>query len=373
MPRCLIPEAGAERLDRLQARAVALRIPLEGTVELTRRCNLRCIHCYLGGRPDAGDREMPTAAARRVLGQLVEAGTLHLTLTGGEPLLRGDFPELYGRAASAGMLVTVFTNATLVDAAIVRLFREHPPRRVEVTFPGATRDTFEAISRVSGSFSRCREGVRRLLDAGVRVSLKTVVMRRNLGEIAAIEEIAREYGVPFRYDTALFPGLPDAAGSQRPSPGELSELRVSPEEAVALDAASPARRAPWLAAHATDPAPDGSRLLFRCGAGLTNFHVDHEGFLTPCLLIPGTRHDLKSASFAEGWDGPVAALRGQLAREGFACAGCDAGSLCAACPALFALEGGAPDAPSAYHCRTGRERYARLTGRAIIGASREEP
>ena len=166
------PDDSAYFRDLFQ-RASAARVPLAGTLDLTRRCNLRCVHCYLGpqeGVRAAGDREMSTAQVLAILDQVVDAGCLHLLITGGDPLLRRDFPEIYRHARLSGLDVTVFTNGTPVTDRIIELFRELPPRVVEVTLYGATAGTYERITGVPGSFERCLAGVRRLHDGGVRAS-----------------------------------------------------------------------------------------------------------------------------------------------------------------------------------------------------------
>ena len=139
-------------------RVMAARIPLDGSIELTHRCNLRCVHCYLGDqdvirkhRPE----EMSTKQVMALIDEVVDAGALNLTFSGGDPMMRKDFAELYVYAVKKGLLVTVFCDGVLISDRIIEVFKRFPPSNVEVSIYGATRETYEAITQVKGSFERC--------------------------------------------------------------------------------------------------------------------------------------------------------------------------------------------------------------------------
>jgi len=210
------------------------RIPLTGSMELTWRCNLRCAHCYItasssygalaGGRP-----ELSTAEFCRVIDEVAAEGCLSLLLTGGEPLLRSDFLDIYRHAKRRGILLTLFTNGTLLNKKIVDELREWPPRRVEITLYGRTQETYERVTGVPGSHARCMAGIELLLEHQVPLQLKTMVMTLNRHELDAMKAFAAGLGLEFRYD-ALLNGCLDG------SDGPL-KYRVPPEEVVALDAA----------------------------------------------------------------------------------------------------------------------------------------
>ena len=221
-----------------RARAAQARTPIAATLELTRRCTLRCVHCYLGDQAEQRrlrDRELDAAAVKSAISEWVEAGCLYLTITGGEPMLRPDFPDIYRHAREAGLVVTVFTSGTLVTAEIAALFRKFPPRKVEISLYGATAETHDGITGVAGSHARAWEGIRRLQADGIRVALKTILMTANRHEFEALERQAKAAGAEFRHDAALLPCL--HGGSRAPL-----ALRVAPEEAVRADLAAPERR-----------------------------------------------------------------------------------------------------------------------------------
>ncbi len=342
-------------------RAQAARVPLSGSLELSRRCNLRCVHCYLGpqaGVRAASTREMTTAQVLTILDQVAAAGCLSLLITGGDPLLRRDFPEVYRHAKLAGLDVTVFTNGTPVTEAMVDLFRDLPPRVVEITLYGATAATYERITGVPGSYERSLTGIRRLYDAGIRLGLKTMLMTVNSHELEAIERLALSFGAKFRLDPVLTTCLD---GGREPL-----DLRLDAGEAVRLEFAGEERRQKWLDLRNRYPEVPPSDRLVQCGAGLNGFHVDAFGNLQPCLMIPWLSYSLLSGTFAEGWE-HMAQLREARTRHGNPCASCERRLYCGYCPGLMALENGDPEIPSTYLCALGSERL-----RAITLFSREE-
>ena len=123
-------------LEEFSAKAERLRIPLSGSLELTNRCNLDCVHCYFGPqakREVPGAVEMSTARILSLLDEITDAGCLNLLITGGDPLLRDDFPIIYKHAKEKGLLVSVFTNGTLITKRVLDLFADLPPREIEIS------------------------------------------------------------------------------------------------------------------------------------------------------------------------------------------------------------------------------------------------
>jgi MoaA/NifB/PqqE/SkfB family radical SAM enzyme len=113
------------------------RVPLSGSIELDLRCNLRCLHCYRDGEWPKGI--LDTEEVKSVLDQLAEAGTLWLLLTGGEIFLRPDFFEIYDHARKLGLLVTLFTNGTMITEKIADRLQKDPPDAVEISPMGSRK------------------------------------------------------------------------------------------------------------------------------------------------------------------------------------------------------------------------------------------
>lgn len=340
-------------MHELNNRALAGRIPFSGGMDLTHRCNLRCVHCYLncGREPgrDAGAGDLPTATVKRILSEVADAGCLVFLFTGGEPLVRADFPELYLHAKRLGLLVTLFTNGTLIDDSMAGLLADWPPQQVEITLYGVTAATHDAITGVAGSFLRVRQGIECLRRAGVPLGLKTMLMRANLDEFEGMRDHAGSIGAPFRMDPSLFPRL----NGDRSPVGQ----RVPAEVAVEKELSISGRREAWRKYLAGLRPAVGPAELYDCAAGLSYFHITAAGRLQPCLMTTDVGYDLVSGRFAEGW----AALSPDRWCEGLdggslACRTCADRGLCDSCPSFFYMENGSKLRYSEYQCEIARAR-----------------
>ncbi len=340
----------------LHKKARAARIPLVAHLELTSRCNLRCQHCYLGDQLEQQRKrsmERDTAAVCKSLDEWAAAGCLQLVISGGDPMMRRDFKEVYAHAANLGMFITVFCDAILVSDAIISLFAEYPPRSVEVSIYGATAETYEKVTQVPGSHALAWKGIHRLLDADVRVVLKTVLLTLNEHELGDMLAQAEAVGCSFHYDAAIFPCLPNDAK------GDPLALRVAPEVAVKWDLALPGR-AEGLAKRIEEfrDLPD-SDTVYNCGAGVSSFYADPYGVLSPCLMTTKLQYKQGERSFDELWQGDLAEIR-QLRRKKKPGEGCLTGPMkgaCTHCPAINFLETGDEEEDSAYMRDVAKLRY----------------
>lgn len=346
--RMAVEAPALRHFDRFNQEAWQRNVPLSGGLDLTRRCNLRCRHCYLGGE-DSPEAELTTEQWTGIIGELAEAGCLFLLITGGEPLLRPDFPAIYRHAKQKGMVVTVFTNGTLVTEAMVRLFRDWPPHEVEVSIYAATPATHDRVTGVEGSFEQAWQGIRQLLGAGVRLKLKTVLMTMNQPELEGMRALALEAGVPFRFDPAIFPCL---QGDARPV-----ELRVEAKAAVEAEFADGRVARQYMEYYQSSRNRAGLPELFTCGAGRDYFHIDAAGRLHPCLMVPGIAYDLTRGTFGEGWRLTGEAVKGRPSGDLSPCRECDKSVFCGYCPGFFAMETGDATCRSEYLCEMGRYRF----------------
>jgi radical SAM protein with 4Fe4S-binding SPASM domain len=341
-----------EYLIRFNKKVAEQRIPLSGTLDLTRQCNLNCIHCYFGEKSKRIDHISGEVNAEKwieIIDEITEAGCLHLLITGGEPLLKKDFIRIYRHAIQNGLLVTVFSNGTTINNDILDTFVELPPQAVEISLYGATPDTFERITRVNGSYEQCMNGIKLLLDHGIRVKLKTILMSVNLHEFSAIENIARDLGVKFRFDAALFPCLD---GDQSPL-----DFRVSPKDAVKMEMSNSERYRDWGEYFQRTRNFEYPNSLYICGAGLAAFYIDSCAKLHPCLMTAEPEYDLLQGSFQEGWTTVIPRIHDKKKNNSYACSNCEKIALCGYCPAFFQLEKGNEEICSEYLCDIGKHRF----------------
>ena len=203
-------------------------------LEITARCNNNCRHCYINLQ--AGDRvakenELSLEEIKEITDEAVSLGALWCLITGGEPLLREDFFDIYLYLKIKGLLVSVFTNATLVTEEHVGLFKRYPPRDIEVSVYGVSKEAYEKVTRRSGSFDAFHQGLNLLFESGLKVRLKAMMLRSNVHEHPEIARFCREKTRDyFRFDPFLhlrYDGDPTRNM-------EIKSERLSPEEIVAL-------------------------------------------------------------------------------------------------------------------------------------------
>jgi radical SAM protein with 4Fe4S-binding SPASM domain len=342
-----------EYLRKFNKKSAQLRIPLSGGLDLTHRCNLRCVHCYLRDYShNILHKEMSTKKILSVINEVTEAGCLYFLITGGEPLLRKDFPEIYRHAKNNGLLVTIFTNGTLITDEILELFSDLPPRVVEISLYGATASTYEKITKVSGSYEKCLDGIKRLLVNKINVGLKTILMTLNSHEFFDIENMAKELGVKFRFDAAIFPRF---NGDKT-----TLSLRVSPEDAAEKDFSDKERVRKWKKYFDRSKEQVLSDKLYNCGAGITGFHIDPYGYLKPCIMINNITYNLLEGNFLTGWQDVISRIQDIKAGNLYSCNHCESRLLCDFCPAFLLLENSAEGVRSEYLCAIGNHRFQLL-------------
>jgi len=332
--------------ELLNQKINAQRIPVEGSFELTFRCNLRCVHCYCNLPPhdeNALQKELRTNEVLDVLDQVADAGCLWLLLTGGESLLRKDFPEIYTHAKKKGFIITLFTNGTLVTPWVADFLKAWPPHSVEITLYGATRETYEKITRVPGSYRSCLKGIELLVKRGIPLSLKTMAMTLNQGELHLIKAFAEERGLKFRFDAMLNPRLDGTKGP--------CEFRLPPERVVQLDLEYEERSHEWKEFCEKFIGPFSSERLFNCGAGISTFHIDPYGIVSPCQMARFQSKGLRAAAFKEVWEEHIPATLKLKPQGDYPCGRCELISLCGQCPGWAWLEEHNPEQPVEYLCR----------------------
>lgn len=339
--------------ESIHKRYFGKRAPVEVSIEVTRRCPLDCLHCYNNlpmNDAAAREQEMSLDEHVRLLDELVAAGCLWLTYTGGEIFARRDFLEIYTEAKKRGFLITLFTNGTMITPRVADYLAEWRPFVIEITLYGATRETYEALTQIPGSFKRCMNGIRLLLERNLPLKLKTVPTTINKHEVYEMKRMAEEeFHVEFKFDPLVNPRI-DC--SQSPL-----AVRLTPEEAVVLDYFDPKRKLEYqrLLVHERDRAPivdnpDENHRYF-CGGGMSGCAVDPTGHMSICVISHQQGYDIRGGSFREGWEGRLQEIRNQERKSATICNSCKIKSICGMCPATGELETGDPEAPVDFLCQ----------------------
>jgi len=334
------------------------RTPLEAALEVTRRCPLECHHCYnnlpMGDLP-ARNRELSRAEYEVILTDMADMGVIWLLFTGGEIFARKDFLDIYTFAKRKGFLITLFTNGILINEKVADYLKEYPPFGIEITLYGRTKETYEALTAMPGSFDRCMRGIRLLRERGLPLKLKTVGTTINKHEVAGMKEFAeQDLGVEFKFDSLLNPRI-DC--SQAPL-----AVRLSPEEVVSLDLHWPnvaAEHRKNIENEFEHPI-DMGKTVYGCGGGVKAFALDPYGHMSICVLSHRETYDVRQGSVREGWDNFLLQVRKRERKQLSKCMDCRIHSVCSACPATNELETGDPESPVEFLCEVAHLRALAL-------------
>lgn len=338
------------------------RVPLQVSIEVTRRCPLECLHCYnnlpmsdLGAR----QRELSKEEHFRLLDELVDMGCFWILYTGGEIFARKDFLEIYTYAKKKGFLITLFTNGTIVNEQIADYLAEWPPFAIEITLYGRTRETYEALTAVPDSYDRCLRGVRLLKERGLPLKLKTVATSVNKHEVVAMGQFAEEeLGVEFKMDGQINPRI-DC--SQSPL-----AVRLTPEELVALDMSMPKAMSEYrrLAKHDLENPAPRARIdtVYYCGGGMNSFAINAYGEMSICVISQQETFDIRPQGVKQVWEDALQNVRQRKRTRMTKCVACRIQSLCGMCPANGEMENGDKESPVEFLCQVAHLRAA------VIGA-----
>ncbi len=336
-------------------RLASKRIPIGGSIELSQRCNNRCVHCYnnlAAGDKAALKNELTLDEHYRIIDEIADFGCLWLLLTGGEIFLRRDVLDIYTYAKQRGLLITLFTNGTLITAAIADYLAKLPPFSIEITLYGSTREIYESVTGVPGSFDRCLKGIRLLKERSLPLKLKTMAIAQNKHDIFDMQHLVEEeLGLDFKFDAMINP--------RRDCSQSPLEVRLSPEEIVALDLEDGDRMDEWKRFATRFKKPESGHRkadkLYQCGGGFHSFAIDPFGRLAACMLS-GDTYDLRQGSFKEGWEKHLHSLRQTEITRKTKCSGCRIKSLCGMCPANSELECREAETPVDFLCQVGHLR-----------------
>jgi len=337
------------------------RVPLQVSIEVTRRCPLECLHCYNNlsvSDLEAKRRELTKDEHFRVLDELVEMGCFWLLYTGGEIFARKDFLEIYTYAKKKGFLITLFTNGTIINQQIADYLAKWPPFAIEITLYGRTRETYEALTAIPGSYDRCLRGIELLRSRKLPLKLKTVATSVNKHEVLAMREFAENLGVEFKADGQINPRI-DC--SQSPL-----AVRLTPEEVVALDMSTEKGVSEYrrLAKRDLENPPSLSQIdtMYFCGGGMNSFAINAYGEVGICVISQQETFGTRGAGVRAVWEESLLQLRNRKRTRMTKCVQCRIQSLCGMCPANGEMENGDRESPVTFLCNVAHLRAA------VIGA-----
>ncbi len=328
------------------------------SMELTERCNNNCVHCYINLPADdeeAKTKEVTFAEIREIVDEAVKMGCLSWHLTGGEPLLREDFSDIYLYLKEKGMRVTLFTNATLINSEIANLFKKYPPQNLEVSIYGLSQKTYEAITQNPGSFHAFRQGINLLKENHIPFTLKAAALPQNFHEIEKMRDFAQSL-TEEHLGVILTLNL-DSRFNHASKRDSIRELRLPPEKVIEVLKQEEKRYRKDIERFCQKfLGTSGDDQLFSCGAGVGGCHIDAYNNFQLCMLLrhPDCVYSLRQGSFKEAWGEfvpKVKEIRANNKKYQEKCQRCFLKFLCEQCPAWSWMEHGILGEPVDYLCQ----------------------
>jgi radical SAM protein with 4Fe4S-binding SPASM domain len=330
----------------MAAKALKLNIPLSVQLDLTYRCNERCVHCYLD-HEDHG--EMTTAEIKELLGQMADAGVFYLTISGGEILMRKDFFEILEHARLRTFCIKLKTNGVLIRQKEAQRLRELGVESVQISIYSHRPEVHDAITKMPGSLRQSIEAVRLLRMYGIHVDMANVLMIHNVNDHGGVKALAAELGAQFIIDPTITPMMD----------GDRSILSLNVDENTLREVFHNEALAGNVEELCAVPQRPGQEELdsLPCSAGHTACYVSPYGDVYPCVQFPLPCGNVRRTKFVDIWrDSPqFKEVRSIRLRDMPACSQCIHGGTCTRCPGLAFLEGNMRG-PSSQDCE---KSYAR--------------
>lgn len=309
-------EENAQHVLELLSKAKKIKIPLTCVMEITSKCNFRCVHCYLDG---IHDQELSLKECLDYINQIKNLGGRFLTLTGGEPLLHPHFKEIYTYAYSKGLLIDVFTNGSLIDDNILDLFRTLPPRVIEVSLYGFDINTFMNVTRTNYDLKKILSNIKKIQANGLNVILKNIVLKNNVSDFFKIKNWAFKEGINFKYDFNIFPTIQN---NEAPT-----NFALTTNEIIQLEIAE-GKTDQWIKQYK-------NREWFskeRCGCGRISYMISSASMVRKCNFLVDSNEcfSLKNNTLEDIWE----LLKKQETKNDEECQMCEYKALCDICPAM---------------------------------------
>ncbi len=347
-------------LESMNRRALELGVPLSVQLDVTYRCNERCVHCYLD-HDDHG--EMTTAEISDVLDQLAGAGVFFLTLSGGEVLVRRDFFQIVEHARARLFNVKVKSNGVLITDAAARRLAELGVEDVQISVYSHRSEVHDAVTKLPGSFARSLRAVALLKSHGIKVTIANILMRQNVADYGGVHALAREVGAHYTVDPTITPMMD----------GDRSVLdyRIS-----GTDLDEVFRQADLVGdveQFCATPGPIDEDVLdgLPCSAGHTFCYISPYADVFPCVQFPLACGNLRRERFVDIWHNSpqFREVRTIHGRDLTTCSSCAHLGSCTRCPGLAYMEGNMRG-PSTADCEKSFHRTGIPSAQMMSGATR---
>ena len=321
----------SDLFQEMYAKALRMNIPLSAHIDLTYRCNERCVHCYLDHH-DHG--EMTTAEIKDLLDQMADAGVFYLTISGGEIMMRRDFFEILEHARFRTFCIKLKTNGILIRQQEADRIKTLGVESVQVSIYSHIPEVHDAITKLPGSLEQSIEAIRRLRAHGIQVTIANVLMVQNVNDFEGVRALANELGAKFTMDPTITPMMD----------GDRNVLDLNVDEGTLRDVfRNQSLVVGDIEEVCAPPLGPGEEDMDQmpCSAGHTACYVSPYGDVYPCVQFPLPSGNVRQMKFVDIWrDSPqLNEVRGITLGDLPSCSKCTHGATCTRCPGLAYLEG----------------------------------
>jgi AdoMet-dependent heme synthase len=350
-------------LEEITAKALRLNVPLAVQLDITYRCNERCVHCYLDHH-DHG--EMTTTEILRLIDEMAEAGVLTLTLSGGEIFLRKDFFEIVEHARRLSFCVKLKTNALLIGEREAARLRDLAVQEIQVSIYSHRQEVHDAITLVPGSLNRSLSAIRFLKAQELKVVMANVLMRQNKNDYVGVQDLADEIGVDFTLDPTITPMMD----------GDRSILGLGADAHTLRDVFRDSAVVGDIDEFCAIPSDRGEVDLDSrpCSAGHTTCYISPYGDVFPCVQFPLPTGNVRRERFVDIWrhSSQMNEVRSIRLKDLPTCSSCSHAGACTRCPGLAYMEGNMRG-PSSQDCEKSFARTgipsANMLNKKLAGAN----
>lgn len=302
-------------------------IPLTAVIEVTEACNEHCIHCY---RPPPKKEYWTAGRFNKICNELAKMGSLQIDFTGGEPFLKKDFLDYLKIADSHGFIISILTNATLIDEKAIDVLKLIKLRSLYVSIYSADAATHDNITKLPGSFQKTIDAIRKLKDAGLPVFLNAPIMDANRSSPNGIKVLAENLGLDVKFAYKISESYSKDRATKKLnifSKSELSKMIDDPQVRLYADLIEKKK-------YGGVSTRDRVR---SCDTGFRSVTISPEGDLIPCTALRMKCGNVGADEIASLWknNSNINYWRqeGSLVKDG--CKSCSSYDFCEPCPAGY--------------------------------------
>lgn len=337
-------------------------IPLSGAFELTSRCPFDCKMCYVHRKEndcEAIKQEKSTEWWINLTDEAKNAGMFMLLLTGGEPLLRSDFEEIYLHAKKSGVLVSVNTNGLLINDEKIKFFTDNPPQKLNITLYGASEETYRNLCGIGEAYKKVTNAIIKLRQAGVNLKINFTATQYNSHDAENIYEFAQKLGIPVQTVSYMFPPVRVGGDADRLSPEEAAKIQFDcqllgmGEEKLKNHIQKKKNKQ-----RGGNDVSDAE--MIPCRAGLSTFWVTWNGKMSPCGMM--TKPMFEINNFDDAWESIKESRKNIFLPS--KCKTCKLRNYCDMCAAIPLAESGEFGVVPEYICQKAAE-YKKLCDELI--------